>query len=277
MNYAARATMPRFRKRYMILTAVAIVAAGVLVPVVVRRVRPPEEPYFLVRILTWNVGRAYGLGGETRAGNEILDDVARTIQDADADAVVLQEIWSGGQLDVLLAALGGTYTGALSERERTDRAIAILVRGVGTFTPIPSKAGRPKIAATFDAAPRREVTVVGVHLSAFDPDRRHAEALEILEWVSTRPERLLLAGDFNLDPGDPAAGEKDRFTHELLKRDLLDLGAVAGSTALLGRRIDYVFGRPAEIVLARPRVVVGRRTGRMDHEPLLVHVGMREL
>lgn len=257
----------------MVIAAAAVVLAGIAVPVVLRMAEPPAEPFFLVRVLTWNVGRAYGLG-DSRADPASLDEIARTIQDADADAAVLQEIKSPAQLDHLLAALGGEYTGAISERERTDRAIVLLVRGVGTFATVPSDAGRPKIAATFDVD-REVVTVVGVHVSAFDPDRRRAEALELLEYVRTRPAPTILAGDFNLDPRDRAAGDTDRGTYEYLSTELRDLGAPAGATALLGRRLDYVFARPTELVEARPRVVAGRRHGRMDHEPLLVHVALR--
>ena len=255
------------------MAAIAVVLAGIAVPVALKMVAPPAEPYLLVRVLTWNVGLAYGLG-DSRADPRSLDEIAQTISDADADAAVLQEIKSPLQLDRLLEALGGEYTGGISERERTDRAIVILVRGVGTFTPVPSKAGRPKIAATFDVG-ETEVTVVGVHLSAFDPTRRNAEAREVLAFVRPRPEPTIVAGDFNLDPRDPAAGETDRETYALFSGELRDLGAPAGATALLGRRIDYVFARPTEVVEARPRIVVGKRHGRMDHEPLLVHVALR--
>lgn len=266
--------MANLRKRYILVAAVAIVLAGIAIPVALQMASPPAEPFFLVRVLTWNVGRAYGLG-DSRADTRSLDEIARTIADSDVDAAVLQEIKSPWQLDRLLEALGGEYTGGISERERTDRAIVLLVRGVGTFTPVPSKAGRPKIAATFDADARDEVTVVGVHLSAFDPLRRRAEALEIVEFVRTRPERTIVAGDFNLDARDPTSGETDRETYDAISGELRDLGATAGATALLGRRIDYVFGRPAEVVEAGPRIVLGKRHGRMDHEPLLVHVALR--
>lgn len=266
--------MALLRRRTIVALVVAIVVAGIAVPVALRMGEPPAVDHFVVRVLTWNVGRAYGLG-DSRADPASLDEIARTIEDADADAAVLQEIRSPAQLDHLLAALGGEYTGGISERERTDRAIVILVRGVGTFAAVPSDAGRPKLAATLDIGGRDAATVVGAHVSAFDPDRRRAEVLELIEYVRTRPGPTILAGDFNLDPLDRAAGETDRGTYGYLAAELRDLGAPAGATALLGRRLDYVFARPQEVVEARPRVVTGTRRGRMDHEPLLVHVALR--
>jgi endonuclease/exonuclease/phosphatase family metal-dependent hydrolase len=233
-----------------------------------------------VKVLTWNVGYAYGKE-DSRAHDEDLPAVARVIEAERPDVVALQELSGRRQLRSLVARLGGEYRGFLDEDGEGDRFAGILVRAPRMeFRAIRTTAGRSASAAIFRVA-RSPLTICAIssHAEAWDPAARLRYTEEILEWVRERKyDVIFLAGDFNLDVSAKQAGGlvltsdpvTDGKTYAAITRSFRDLGREGGSTAAFGRRIDYVFGRGAKLRVKRVDVLRGRRAGHMDHDPLVV-------
>ena len=257
-----------------------------------RAVRPPQGLVALapaidftgggwrVRVLTWNIGDAYGRE-DSRARDENLPAVARVIEAERPDVAALQELSGRRQLRGLLARLCGEYQGFLDEGGDADRFAGILVRAPKMeFRSIRTGTGRNASAAIFRVA-RSPLTIcaISAHAEAWDPAARLEYTSEILDWVRDRKDDVVfLAGDFNFDvsarhgggmifTSDPAA---DGRAYAHLTRTFRDLGKEGGGTAAFGRRIDYVFGRGERLRVKRAQVLAGRRSGRMDHDPLVV-------
>lgn len=279
-------------RREGLLIKIAL-AAGLLAMLAgARAVRPPQGLVALapaidftgggwrVRVLTWNIGYAYGKE-DSRAQDEDLPAVARVIQVERPDVVALQELSGRRQLRGLLARLGGEYQGFLDEGGDADRFAGILVRAPKMeFRSIRTSTERNASAAIFRVA-RSPITIcaISAHAPAWKPAERLQYTEEILEWVRARKDDVVfLAGDFNFDvnarqgggmifTSDPAVDGK---TYSRLTRGFRDLGKDSGATAAFGRRIDYVFGRGEKLRVKRVDVLRGKRVGRMDHDPLVV-------
>src|ERR1041385_2611795 len=70
----------------------------------------PTDAHNSVRLLTWNIGYAE-LEDDTRAHDKDLPAIAELILKKEPDAIALQELTGGGQLNVLLGLLKGKYQG----------------------------------------------------------------------------------------------------------------------------------------------------------------------
>jgi endonuclease/exonuclease/phosphatase family metal-dependent hydrolase len=233
-----------------------------------------------VKVLTWNLGYAYGKG-ESRARDEDLPAVARVIEAERPDVVALQELSGRRQLRALVARLGGEYRGFVDVGGDADRFAGILVRAPKMeFRSIRTSTGRNASAAIFRVA-RSPVVIcaISAHAQAFDPASRLRYTEEILEWVRERKyDVVFLAGDFNLDVSAKQGGglvfaddrAADAKAYSAITQSFRDLGRDGGSTAAFGRRIDYVFGLGSKLRVKRVDVLRGRRVGAMDHDPLVV-------
>ena len=234
-----------------------------------------------VRLMTWNVGYA-DLEPDTRAQTKDLPAVAETILRYEPDAVALQELTGGAQLRELLRLLGGKYSGAVAQKGSADRFEAVLVKDpAARFSEI--AAGRSYAAAAAFGAGGVEVVLVSAHADAFSAARRRAYTEALAEWARTRAgaAHVFVAGDFNFELR--AANETNLYTddvkhdgesYSLLLGQFRDLGRAAGDTAVNDRRIDYVFGPRAGPDARRAEVIGGAVVGKMDHQPLVVEVGL---
>ena len=243
--------------------------------------RPSDGPR--LKLMTWNIGYAT-LEDDTRAHTNDLGAIARTISRSGADAVALQELTGGDQLQLLLGYLGARYRGAVASPAGSDRIEAILVKDRDVkFEDIPS-GNRYALGATFTLVKDRpQVVLVSAHADAFNAARRRSFTGDIVDWARGRSEKtvLFIAGDFNLDVS--AKNQSNLFT-ESLKHDseaysyvlkyFRDLGRDAGATAIGDRRIDYIFGQPEVSLFRKAEVLRGAVVGRMDHAPLLVEVAL---
>jgi len=233
-----------------------------------------------IKVLTWNIGYAYGKG-DSRAKDRDLDVVADLIRKELPHVVALQELAGRRQLDALLRDLEGEYQGFLDEGEDSDRHTAILVRAPKMqFRAIRTTTGRGASAAIFRVArsPLR-VCAISAHAQAWDAAGRERYTDEIVDWAREKNfDVVFLAGDFNFDVSSARGGGglfsadsvRDGEAYAYVTRFFRDLGRDGGSTAAFSRRIDYIFGRGADLRVKRAEVLRGRRTGQMDHDPLVI-------
>ncbi len=235
-----------------------------------------------VRVLTWNVGEAYG-GGDSRAKDSSLERVAQVIEMERPDVVTLQELAGRQQLGSLLRRLGGKYEGFLEESGATDRHTAVLARGSKVeFRALETSTGRGASAAIFLLVRSQlRICAVSAHADAWDPESRAQYARELVDWGRRQDfDVVFLAGDFNFASGSEGQGDSlftqsqaaDTAAYAYVTEHFKDLGRAGGETALLGRRIDYVFSRGGGVKVKRVAVLKGQRAGRMDHNPLVVDV-----
>jgi endonuclease/exonuclease/phosphatase family metal-dependent hydrolase len=234
-----------------------------------------------LRLMTWNIGYA-DLEPDTRAQTKDLPAVAETILRHEPDAAALQELTGGAQLRELLHLLGGKYRGAVAQKGNSDRFEAVLVKDkAARFSEI--AAGRGYAAAATFGAAGKEVVLVSAHADAFSAARRRVYTEALAEWARGRAgaARVFVAGDFNFELR--AADETNLYTddvkhdgesYSLLLGQFRDLGRDAGDTAVNERRIDYVFGPRDGPAARRAEVIGGAIVGRMDHQPLVVEVGL---
>jgi endonuclease/exonuclease/phosphatase family metal-dependent hydrolase len=267
-------------------------AAILLMLVGVRIFRPDEgEPQLApainftgdgwrVRVLTWNVGLTYEKR-DSRAQDDDLGRIAEVIGMELPDVVALQELTGRRQLGDLLGRLEGGYAGFLQESPGSDRHPAILVRAASkVFRAIPTSTGRQASAAIFRLArsPLR-ICAISAHAQAWNAAARRAYARELVDWARRGDfDVVFLAGDFNFETASGTGRELlfgadrriDRETYAYVTRHFRDLGRYGGDTAILGRRIDYIFSRGGKVQVKRVAVLEGRGTARMDHDPLVI-------
>jgi endonuclease/exonuclease/phosphatase family metal-dependent hydrolase len=219
-------------------------------------------------VLTWNIGNIY-LNQKSYALDRDLPHVAEVIKNIDPDIASLQEIRDKRQLKRLLRLLDYRYKGAIPLKDRYDRKVGLLVKGERPkFESVPVKQGRSAISVTLSFK-RGSLIFIGVHLSSFDGLKRHAQILQILDWISKKGLReVILCGDFNFDPLWPQE-EFDQAWYSLLTQRFLDLGKGIKSTTLLGKRLDSIFLRTAKLRRYDIKVIQGKRRGWMDHDPLV--------
>lgn len=233
-----------------------------------------------LRVLTWNVGRAYQ-GRDSRAQDEDLDKVVQVVEMEQPDVVALQELASEAQLEVLLAALEGTYQGYMTGASSTDRYTALLVKGTKIdFRHIPTSTSRRATAAVFRLSKSLyEVCAISAHAHAWDPAQRRAYTRDLVDWARSQDFNVIfLAGDFNFESSVEAAADSlftqdpraDGETYAYVTRYFRDLGREGGDTARLGRRIDFIFGRGGKLEVKRVAVLKGRGGRGMDHDPLVI-------
>ncbi|MCA9663996.1 MAG: endonuclease/exonuclease/phosphatase family protein [Myxococcales bacterium] len=229
-----------------------------------------------LRILTWNIGKIY-LPLESRASDRDLGHVARVIRKSRAQVVALQEMRDPRQLGRLVAQLGSAWRGRIPE-DRYDRRAALLTTLPVRFVELPTSTGRTaqgaELTLTVDGQPLR-VTLVSLHLDAFDAERRTRQAEEILSSARRlQNAQLVVAGDFNFDPAGLSPDSSDQRLYTFLTRSMVDAGRSSGATTLVARRLDYVFYSRQHVARADARVLRGQRINLMDHDPLIVELSL---
>ena len=253
-----------------------------------------------LRLLTWNIGNG-DLESDTRAHDEDLAAVAQVILDNDADAVALQELAGEAQLKLLLSHLKNRYRGFVSSRGSGDRVEAVLIKNRRAPGERKSRADRSEVSVRFSNVPAGdkfaaaaifrlqpdspEIVLVSAHADAFNAARRRVFAAAIVDWTLSQSNSVaFIAGDFNFEVStrnknnlftDNAKNDSESYAH--LLKHFHDLGRDAGETSINDRRIDYVFGPPANVAVHRAEVLRDAAVGRMDHWPLLIEVDLSEV
>jgi endonuclease/exonuclease/phosphatase family metal-dependent hydrolase len=224
-----------------------------------------------LRLLSWNIGRVH-LRWESRAADRDLGFVAQVLRQVDPHVAALQELRDPTQLGRLLALLGHGWRGRVP-LDAYDRRAALLWRVRGDPFEIPTSTGRAAQGAVLRFERGRVLTVVSLHLDAFDASRRLLQGQEILDAaLRTAADDLVLAGDFNFDVAGVARDALDQRLYRLLTSTLRDGAVRAGATSLTARRIDYVFYRSAHWRVSDARVLWQEGIHGMDHRPLVVEL-----
>jgi endonuclease/exonuclease/phosphatase family metal-dependent hydrolase len=226
-----------------------------------------------LRVLSWNIGRIH-LRWDSRAADSDLDYVAEVIREVNPHIVALQEIRNPRQLGQLVTKLGSRWRASTPE-DNYDRRAALLMRLDGRFYALPTSSGRTAQGAIIRVPGRREITVVSLHLDAFDAKRRLQQAEEIAAGARRLGNRdILLAGDFNCDPARATGDSADQRLHSFLSGGFVDAAKDSGSTTLGAQRLDYVFFSRESAQVYDAKVLRTRRIGGMDHYPLVVELGL---
>lgn len=250
--------------------------------------RTPTLQQFLysserLEVMTWNVGRARW-GGDERARWEDVPHVADVTAREKPDVVALQELASRSQGEALSRRLRGEYRG-WSVGSRRGRSVAILLRRkhkVQNGFALETRTGRRAVVVVFELERvSKPIAVVSLHADPFNARNRRLY-LEDIVWQVNQHHKgfALLAGDFNFDIVSDAQRDSlnDTLTHDsesyaLLTKHFLDVAKDAGTTALLNRRLDYVFVKPKDVQVVKAQVLK-EAVGEMDHQPVVVYMDL---
>lgn len=180
-----------------------------------------------------------------------LDEIARVIEELDADVVALQEVDRGvgrsGEVDqdVVLAEKLGYHTAfaAARRRESGDFGVAILSRL--PFTRVEridlheAWSSQPRVALDASVCMgTRAVRILNVHADVWPWASNAATKRLLRSMAPSLGEGVILAGDLNVVPG--SAGPrwiKDAGLHDLVAR----FGEAITFRNMGARRIDYIF------------------------------------
>lgn len=238
-----------------------------------------------LKLMTWNVGRAR-MNDEQTARTDDLPHVIAVIERERPDVVALHELSAGPQLGLLARRLRAAYFGMVSGRRSLSLLLVRRRHKLINGFEIRTRVGRRAPALVFERARVKDpITVVGLHADPFDAARRRRYLEDLVAATRGRRGYVFLLGDFNLDVAGDArqtadtASLSDRLVHDaesytLLGQHFADLGKLAGATALLGRRLDYIFARPRTVMVGKA-LTLKEAIGDMDHQPLVVHADLR--
>jgi endonuclease/exonuclease/phosphatase family metal-dependent hydrolase len=179
----------------------------------------PQNETPPVRLATWNLHN-FSKWGTTEYR---IDDIATEIERLEADVIGVQELKPTSDTsgeppqawDVLLDELDG-YDGVHNPWSTFDTTVGLVYR-TSTTTLLDSRAlfeddswafPRAPLEATVQIAGTVELTLIVLHLKAFQDsvDRRRAACDKLDDYLAASPDtRVVLLGDLNDDPHDPAA------------------------------------------------------------------------
>ncbi|KKK03518.1 endonuclease/exonuclease/phosphatase family protein [Micromonospora sp. HK10] len=233
--------------------------------------QPPATPPPAVRVVAYNIRMGFGLDGRLD-----LDEVARVARDNRPDVVLLSEVdrgWllNGGHdtLALLANRLRMPYVFApAADPLWGDAVLSRFPVRSGRSHPLPAHGaptGAQALGVTLDLG-GRELAVVATHLQPPPGQGPVAQAREVAAFASGyaagRP--LVLAGDLNTEPGEPAFAA---FTAAGLVDALAAARPLPTSPADDPRgQIDHVFVTPGFTAGA----VAAPRTTASDHLPVAV-------
>ncbi|MBK7876241.1 MAG: endonuclease/exonuclease/phosphatase family protein [Planctomycetes bacterium] len=235
---------------------------------------PPKRAPGVLRLVTWNVGGAEnGTPHSLRAGH--VPAVADALAALDADVVFVQEVPDSELLRTLARALGSDWN---AWRGRGDCGVITRRPSVERWGP---RRVRNQAGVRFELD-GRELVVLSTHADAFSAKERNEAIGEALDALFDEPGAgKVFLGDLNLDVDLDKKSElfsddlhADVESYNVLAERFVDAGLGRGPTAEPDRRLDYAFvSRELEIVAAGPWL--GRRTGTMDHHPVVVDLRWR--
>lgn len=228
-------------------------------------------------VCTYNIHIGKGMDGVLD-----LERIARVLTDARVDVAALQELDrhtrrsnATDQLDVLkrltgfsgifdrsIDFMGGEYgLGTLSRGAIIEHRHAL--HPVGKED---ERRGYQLIRSQTDTG--KTYWILNTHLGLIAEDRL-AQLQTLLDAVSSLAEPVILAGDFNETPTDPAI-------QKIRDAGFLDAAEVAGATDFTWpadvpqKRIDYIWVRAADRWNVRSARVVNTQAS--DHRPLVVEL-----
>lgn len=233
-----------------------------------------EDPALVptLRVLTYNIHHGEGVDGVFD-----LDRIAGVIRESRADLVALQEVdvrasRTGGvdQLDTLarLTGMHGAFT-PFMDFQGGQYGLAVLSRyPLDQTEPLVLPPGkhepRSALAATVVVPEFGTAKFVCLHFDWLDDDAdRFMQAQALVRALDGEP-RVILAGDFNDQPGSR--------TMEYLSGSFMDVAKSTDAACTFpsgtpDREIDFVMFRPKDALLGTAQVL-GETTA-SDHRPVL--------
>ncbi len=222
-------------------------------------------------LVSWNLH--YGVNPD---GGLDLEQIARSIEEQNASIVTLQEVsrgwvlgagtdmatWLGQRLDMRVA-----YAPA-ADRQFGNVVLTNLATTNITTIALPYGAGpQERSAISIDIAlPGGPLRVTSVHLQSKDRIPTRLDQIETLLTAQTNAAVLIIAGDFNAQPGSPEI-------NEMTSADLISAQDESGDPSGLTdpsinpvKRIDWVFGRG--VTFTNTEVLSDALSS--DHLPLVV-------
>lgn len=235
---------------------------------------PTKREPDVLRLVTWNVGGTEdGKPHSLRA--EHVPAIADALAKLDADVVFLQEVPDTPLLRTLASALGSEWQ---AWRGRGDCGVLTRRPNVERWGPrrVQNQAG-----VRFEHE-GRSLVVLSIHAAAFSAKERNETIGEALEALLDEPaDARALVGDLNLNVDRDQKSElfsddlhADVESYNALAQHFTDAALGRGPTAEPDRRLDYAFLSPElEPITATPWH--HRRTGTMDHHPLVIDLRLR--
>jgi endonuclease/exonuclease/phosphatase family metal-dependent hydrolase len=260
---------------WTVLGAVLLTAVGGGIHRPAPAPEPPATPPVAVRVVAYNIRMGFGLDGRLD-----LAALTRAVAGSRPDVVLLSEVDRGWLLN------GGHDTLArLAARLRMPYVFAPAadpVWGDAVLSRFPVRAGRTRPLAAHGAPTGaqalgvtldlggRELAVVATHLQPPPGQGPVAQAREVAAfatgYAAGRP--LVVGGDLNTEPGDPAFAE---FTQAGLVDALAAARPLCTSPADEPRnQIDHVFVTPG----LTPAGPTAPRTTASDHLPVAVTLAL---
>jgi endonuclease/exonuclease/phosphatase family metal-dependent hydrolase len=247
-----------------------VLPLGVLMADALSAPKPAPGTGYPVRVMTYNIRSAYGMDGR-----QDVEAVARVIEGAGTQVVVLQEIARGWLLNgdtdlfsLLSRRLNMPYTvmGAVTDPLSGNAILSrypILAAGQGDLPRLDTLVGRGYLWAQIDLGAGETLLVFTSHLH-HEPERndvRIAQVGALLSAWGARPHTVLL-GDLNAVSGSPEI-------HMLLDAGFEDAWAEAGH----GDRppIDWIFHTP-DLIAREVTTIVSRAS---DHFAVVATIAPR--
>lgn len=277
--------MKTIRRKWIILSFIPVL---LLISILWMRWRPasrfspsvPGEDDF--RVVTWNVGY-FSVVENKNARDVDLKPIAEMIREMRADVVILQELGSLEQPEVILRELGKPWRAYSVKTGHGEQVLSILtgrkVRGTEEY----ECGGRKVKALSVVSRNGKSVHVIGVHSP--HPARGIGDNVEnircVLSHAMQRHEEVgIVAGDmnYNFDPQD----EESILYGEILE-SFGDATRSLGETYYAHTRIDHIFHYPRNLpvvehgsgILDLP-LRFARVPGFRDHRPIVVTYDLRD-
>lgn len=236
-------------------------------------------------LLAWNIGCA-----DLKASpalDRYLAHISSVINELAPDVVALQEQATPKQFEELLRLLKGRYKGKTTATN--GRGVSLLSRlPITKWEIIRTHMGWDLLAVEIETTCLKKKCYV---VSCYAPAGKNALnrnkiCAALMDWVKSKNATTFLVGDFNFAPDNwldrhtpffSDNPELDGKTYNHIIGFADDLGKNAGATALLNRRIDYIFACPKGLTVREIQVIKNKRTGFMDHNPVFVRVAENSL
>jgi endonuclease/exonuclease/phosphatase family metal-dependent hydrolase len=231
------------------MAGVLVAILGLMIALIPARNGTAMQPEGEIRAFTYNIHQGLDAFRVPR-----IAAIGEELERSGAHIVTLQEVnrgmTIGGGVDHLAwlawrlpqyRVVYGQMHGQLFGNAILSR-YPVMASGWERYARGPSGQPRGFTWATLDVA-GKELLVIATHLTSFDgaseATERADQATQLLRFIGTRT-RVMLAGDFNDDPGSPALM---RLTSGALRDAAASLGQTGFftfSAALRERRFDYI-------------------------------------
>lgn len=264
----------RYRPTGWLALAAATACVGMQLGGCAPAAEPSEQT---LRLLTYNIKHGLGLDGV-----EDLERAAELIRELKPDLVALQEIDQGAERSggVMQAERLGELTGMhpafgkFMDYQGGEYGLAVLSRFeiVEAVNHVLPPGREPRSALAVRVEPEGQpLLFVSLHLYATEEERL-SQAEKIVELVGSEDAPVILAGDFNSQPGDAVMsflGES--FTVPSKNGDRFTFRADEPT-----REIDFILLRPGErFEVIESRVIDESNVS--DHRPVLTVVRLRSI